>query len=50
MFSAAAASIFLPFLPMLPMQLLLVNVLYDFSQFTISSDNVDLESLKKPKE
>jgi len=49
MFSAAVASIFLPFLPMLPMQILLVNVLYDFSQITISSDNVDIESLKKPK-
>lgn len=49
MFSAAAASIFLPFLPMLPVQILLVNLLYDFSQLTISADNVDEETLKKPK-
>lgn len=49
MFSAAGASVFLPFLPMLPMQILLVNVLYDFSQITICTDNVDEENLKKPK-
>ncbi len=49
MFSVAGASLFLPFLPMLPVQILLVNLLYDFSQFTISSDNVDEETLKKPK-
>ncbi|HTW97072.1 MAG TPA: magnesium-translocating P-type ATPase [Candidatus Methylomirabilis sp.] len=41
MFSAAGAVIFLPFLPMLPVQILLNNFLYDFSQLTIPTDNVD---------
>ena len=41
MFSMAAASVFLPFLPMLPTQILLNNFLYDASQLTIPSDNVD---------
>ena len=40
MFSMAGASIFLPFLPMLPMQILLNNFLYDLSQLTIPTDNV----------
>jgi len=48
MFSAAGAVIFLPFLPMLPIQILLNNLLYDFSQITIPSDNVDPDWLKKP--
>src|SRR5262249_40893082 len=41
MFSMAAASIFLPFLPMLPTQILLNNFLYDLAQVTIPTDNVD---------
>ncbi|HET9947148.1 MAG TPA: magnesium-translocating P-type ATPase, partial [Patescibacteria group bacterium] len=49
MFSAAGASFFLAFLPMTPLQILLTNGLYDFSQTTIPSDNVDKESLKKPR-
>lgn len=50
MFSMAGASIFLPFLPMLPTQILLNNFLYDVSQLTIPTDNVDDEFLRKPKE
>ena len=49
MFSAAFASFFLPFLPMTPVQILLNNTLYDFSQLTIPTDNVDRESLLKPR-
>lgn len=49
MFSVAIASIFLPFFPMLPVQILLNNVLYDFSQATIPMDNVDPEYVEKPK-
>jgi len=49
MFSAAGGSIFLPFLPMLPIQILLANFLYDISETTIPFDNVDEEYLKKPK-
>ena len=49
MFSVAVASIFLPFLPMLPIQILLTNLIYDVSQLTIPSDNVDASALKKPK-
>lgn len=49
MLSAAFASFFLPFLPMTPVQILLNNTLYDFSQLTIPSDNVDKESLLKPR-
>jgi len=49
MFSVAGASLFLPFLPMLPIQILLNNLLYDFSQSTITTDNVDLEYFEKPK-
>jgi len=48
-FSVAAASLFLPFLPMLPTQLLLNNLLYDFSQLAVSSDNVSFEYLEKPR-
>jgi len=48
MFSMAAASIFLPFLPMLPTQLLLNNFLYDLAQITIPSDHVDPEILRAP--
>ena len=49
MFSAAGASFFLPFLPMTPVQILLTNGLYDVSQLSIPSDNVDAESLVKPR-
>lgn len=49
MLSAAAASIFLPFLPMTPVQVLLTDILYDFSQFTIPTDNVDPDQIKMPK-
>ncbi len=49
MFSAATASIFLPFLPMLPVQILFMNVLYDTSNMTLPTDNVDQEFIKKPK-
>ena len=49
MFSMAAASLFLPFLPMLPQQILLNNLLYDVSQLSLPSDNVDKELLHRPK-
>jgi Mg2+-importing ATPase len=49
MFSMAAASLFLPFLPMLPTQILLNNFLYDISQISIPSDNVDPALLHRPK-
>jgi len=49
MFSAAAASIFLPFLPMLPMQILFMNLLYDVANMTLPVDNVDEEYVKRPK-
>jgi Mg2+-importing ATPase len=49
MFSMAAASLFLPFLPMLPTQILLNNFLYDISQLSIPSDNVDPALLHRPK-
>ncbi len=48
MFSAAAASAFLSFLPMLPSQILLNNLLYDASQMTIPTDRVDEEQLARP--
>ena len=48
MFSAAAASAVLPFLPMLPSQILLNNLLYDSSQLAIPTDNVDAEQLHAP--
>ncbi len=49
MFSAAGSSFFLTFLPMTPVQILLTNGLYDISQLSIPTDNVDPESLLKPK-
>ena len=49
MFSMAAASLFLPFLPMLPTQILLNNFLYDISQISIPGDNVDPALLHRPK-
>lgn len=48
MFSAAAASALLPFLPMLPSQILLNNLLYDSSQLAIPTDRVDDEQLQAP--
>jgi Mg2+-importing ATPase len=49
MLSMAAASLFLPFLPMLPLQILLNNFLYDVSQVAIPSDRVDSAYTVKPK-
>ncbi|WP_211474638.1 magnesium-translocating P-type ATPase [Collimonas humicola] len=48
-FSVLLASAFLPFLPMLPLQLLVQNLLYDISQIAIPFDNVDKEFLEKPQ-
>jgi Mg2+-importing ATPase len=48
MFSAAGASLVLSFLPMLPPQILLNNLLYDISEMTIPTDNVDEELLQRP--
>ncbi|HEX2708015.1 MAG TPA: magnesium-translocating P-type ATPase, partial [Solirubrobacterales bacterium] len=48
MFSAGGASLFLSFLPMLPTQILLNNLLYDGSEMTIPTDNVDEEQLRRP--
>jgi Mg2+-importing ATPase len=49
MFSVVGASAFLPFLPMLPIQVLTNNLLYDFSQTTIPTDEVDADWLIKPR-
>ncbi|QUW85539.1 magnesium-translocating P-type ATPase (plasmid) [Streptomyces mirabilis] len=48
MFSAAGASLFLSFLPMLPSQILLNNLLYDTSQLAIPTDEVDEEQVRRP--
>ena len=48
MFSAGGASLFLSFLPMLPTQILLNNLLYDVSEMTIPTDRVDEEQLRRP--
>ncbi|MBF2707778.1 magnesium-translocating P-type ATPase [Flavobacterium soyangense] len=48
MFSVAIASLILPFLPMLPKQILLMNFITSFPYLTIASDNVDQEQLDKP--
>ncbi|MDQ1440680.1 MAG: P-type Mg2+ transporter [Acidimicrobiaceae bacterium] len=48
MFSAAGASLFLTFLPMLPSQILLNNLLYDVGQLAIPTDRVDAEVLARP--
>ncbi|HXY86393.1 MAG TPA: magnesium-translocating P-type ATPase [Gaiellaceae bacterium] len=50
MFSAAGASLFLNFLPMLPTQILLNNLLYDVSELTIPTDRVDEELLARPSQ
>jgi Mg2+-importing ATPase len=49
MFSMAGAIIFLPFLPMLPTQILINNLLYDLSQVTIPTDHVDPAFMLKPR-
>jgi Mg2+-importing ATPase len=49
MFSVAAATIFLPFLPMLPAQILVNNFLYDTSQVTIPTDHVDESYTQRPQ-
>lgn len=49
MFSMSFASVMVPFLPMLPVQILLNNLLYDSSQIAIPTDKVDEESVMKPK-
>jgi len=49
MFSMAGASLFLPFLPLLPMQILLTNLLTDFPEMTIASDQVDSEMVDHPR-
>jgi Mg2+-importing ATPase len=48
MFSAAGASAFLPFLPMLPSQILLNNLIYDATQIAIPTDRVDPDQLARP--
>ena len=48
-FSIFMASVFLPFLPLLPIQMLIQDFLYDFSQIAIPYDNVDKEFLIKPR-
>lgn len=49
MFSVMAASAFLPFLPMMPIHLLIQNLLYDLSQTAIPFDRMDAEYLRKPR-
>ena len=48
-FSVLVASAFLPFLPMLPLQILVQNLLYDISQLSIPFDRLDEEYLRKPR-
>ncbi|MBN3909400.1 MAG: magnesium-translocating P-type ATPase [Nostoc sp. NMS1] len=49
MFSMAGISLFLPFLPLLPSQILLTNLLTDFPELTIATDRVDKELVNKPR-
>lgn len=49
MFSVLGASVFVPFLPMAPIQILTNNLLYDFSQVPIPTDEVDPEQIAKPR-
>ncbi|MDP0977809.1 hypothetical protein, partial [Klebsiella pneumoniae] len=49
MFSVLGASLFLPFLPMAPIQVLTNNLLYDFSQTAIPTDHVDDSDLAAPR-
>lgn len=48
-FTILVACVFLPFLPMLPIHILILNLLYDFSQIALPWDNVDEEFTKKPR-
>jgi len=50
MFSMAGASLFLPFLPLLPKQILLMNLMTDMPEMTIATDNVDAELVEKPSD
>jgi len=49
MFSMAGAALFLPFLPMLPTQILLNNILYDLSEIPIPLDEVDADEVRRPR-
>jgi len=49
MFSVLGASVFVPFLPMAPIQILANNMLYDISQTAIPTDDVDVEQIEKPR-
>jgi Mg2+-importing ATPase len=49
MFSMAGASLFLPFLPLLPKQILLTNLMTDFPEMTIATDAVDREMVERPR-
>ena len=49
MFSMAGASLFLPFLPLLPKQVLLTNLMTDFPEMTIATDSVDIEMVAYPR-
>jgi Mg2+-importing ATPase len=49
MFSMAGASLFLPFLPLLPKQILLTNLMTDFPEMTIATDTVDAEMVNRPR-
>ena len=49
MFSVVGASLFLPYVPMIPIQILTNNLLYDFSQVPIPADDVDAEQIAKPR-
>jgi Mg2+-importing ATPase len=49
MFSMAGASLFMPFLPLLPKQILLINFITDLPAITIANDSVDVEMLRQPR-
>jgi Mg2+-importing ATPase len=49
MFSMAGASLFLPFLPLLPKQILLTNLMTDFPEMSIATDSVDSEMVQRPR-
>ena len=49
MFSMAGASLFLPFLPLLPKQILLMNLMTNMPEMAIATDNVDAELVEKPR-
>jgi len=49
MFSMAGVSLFLPFLPLLPKQILLTNLMTDFPEMTIATDRVDAEMVDRPR-